>query len=137
MATGKEPVRAKDPEVAFLLEGIPVIKFRPEDYVRKPLRPRWSSSTDFIFACLVFSVGLGNLQFPFLCHKNGGGTVCKLKKISSNFIQKQFIDIFSCIFNSLFSCLNLDSRSIGGIRNCTGALNAERLFDCLEFNTNI
>lgn len=68
------PVVKDQQEVAFLLNGIPVVKFRPEDFVRKPQRAHWSSSTDYIFVSLAFVIGFGNLQFPYLCHKNGGGS---------------------------------------------------------------
>ncbi|XP_058510683.1 sodium-dependent neutral amino acid transporter B(0)AT2 [Solea solea] len=38
-------------------------------------RPAWGSKVQYVLAQVGFSVGLGNVwRFPYLCHKNGGGS---------------------------------------------------------------
>jgi len=35
---------------------------------------RWGRKAEFIFACIGFVVGYGNIwRFPYMCFKNGGG----------------------------------------------------------------
>ncbi|XP_042526991.1 sodium- and chloride-dependent transporter XTRP3A [Dipodomys spectabilis] len=38
-------------------------------------RPQWSNPLQFVFACISFAVGLGNVwRFPYLCQMYGGGS---------------------------------------------------------------
>ncbi|KAM7447968.1 hypothetical protein ABFA07_003876 [Porites harrisoni] len=61
--------------VTFTLER------KPEHHEEKPVfvvekegRDRWSRKVEFLFACIGFCVGYGNMwRFPYMCFKNGGG----------------------------------------------------------------
>ena len=61
--------------VAFTLERLPEHhQEKPVFVVEEQGRDRWSRKIEFLFACIGFCVGYGNMwRFPYMCFKNGGG----------------------------------------------------------------
>lgn len=61
--------------VTFTLERKPEHQEEsPVFVVDKDGRDRWSRKIEFLFTCIGFCVGYGNIwRFPYMCFKNGGG----------------------------------------------------------------
>jgi len=66
---------AVDDETAAMSNGPPVeLTLVPDKKGVIPKREQWTGKMDFIFSCIGYSIGLGNVwRFPYLCYKNGGG----------------------------------------------------------------
>jgi len=64
-----------DDEAAAMWNGPPGESASVTDKKKAiPTREQWTRKMDFIFSCIGYSIGLGNVwRFPYLCYKNGGG----------------------------------------------------------------
>lgn len=72
-----------------------------------PERGQWSGKLDFLFSCISYAVGLGNVwRFPYLCYENGGGA----------FLFPYLVCLVSCAIPAFFMEVAIGQYlSMGGI----------------------
>lgn len=62
--------------VGFTIDEKTVQSVEIQEEPEEQGRDRWSRKIEFLFACIGFCVGYGNIwRFPYMCFKNGGGMV--------------------------------------------------------------
>ena len=79
MATPNE----ENGSIGFILDEKPVPSVEIQEEPEEQGRDRWSRKIEFLFACIGFCVGYGNMwRFPYMCFKNGGGMALFIQSIN-------------------------------------------------------
>ena len=88
--------------VGFTIDEKTLQSVEIQDEPEEQGRDRWSRKIEFLFACIGFCVGYGNIwRFPYMCFKNGGGMVLINRSINQASDQASILLISQSISQSV------------------------------------
>ena len=77
-----------------------MVECTAQENEEKKLEPRdkWSNRFQFLFGCVGFSVGLGNVwRFPYLCYRDGGGKKLSILR-TTIFFTKWYVHVYFNVY---------------------------------------
>ena len=120
--------------IGFILDEKSVPSVEIQEEPEEQGRDRWSRKIEFLFACIGFCVGYGNMwRFPYMCFKNGGGMGLFIQSINKAINQSINQSIDRSIKQSINQPIN---QSINRSNNQPTNQSSNRLFS-LSINPSI